>query len=95
MGCLFPLEEFKLDYHLLFRDALEGNPKLAKSWTQHPLNVPSSSKIPPAPQPPNISLFTYLAALGLSCSTSTQELQLWHVGFLVASCGSLVAACEL
>lgn len=57
MDCLFLLEEFKLDYHLLFRDAMKGNPKLAKGWTRYPLNVPSRSK--PLP-PPSIYFLIWL-----------------------------------
>lgn len=29
---------------IFFRDAVEGNPKLAESWTRHPPNVPLSPK---------------------------------------------------
>lgn len=96
MDCLFLLEEFKLDYHLLFRDAMKGNPKLAKGWTRYPLNVPSRSK----PFPPPKYLFPYLAALGLSGSTldlqSVAALKVFRCGtWDFVSCGDLVVACEL
>ena len=81
MGCLFPLEEFKLDYHLFFRDAMEGNPKLAKSWTRYPLNVPSSSKIP---SPASIYFLIWLCWVLVAALWIFSLLQ--HKGSSVAAC---------